>query len=132
MPTTLLLAAFLLAHGAIHLSFLSPRPPATAGGPGWPFEIARSWLLSPIGVSAELIRPIGLTLVAVTMAAFALAALASFGILPTGAWAATVALAAGSSIALLVLFFHPWLVLGLAIDAVLLWAVIGAHWVPAW
>jgi glucan phosphoethanolaminetransferase (alkaline phosphatase superfamily) len=89
-------------------------------------------LLSPIGVSAELIRPIGLTLVAVTMAAFALAALASFGILPTGAWAATVALGAGSSIALLVLFFHPWLVLGLAIDAVLLWAVIGARWVPAW
>jgi hypothetical protein len=31
-----------------------------------------------------------------------------------------VALGAGSSLALLVLYFHPWLVLGMAIDAVLL------------
>jgi hypothetical protein len=131
MPTTLLLAGFLLAHGAIHLSFLSPRPPATAGGPAWPFEIAHSWLLSPMGASAEVIRPIGLGLVAVTMGAFALAALSVFGVLPAAAWGVTVALGAGASIALLVLFFHPWLVLGLVIDAVLLWAVIVAHWVPA-
>lgn len=131
MPTTLLLAAFLLAHGAIHLSFLSPRPPATAGGPAWPFEIAHSWLLSPLGMSADAIRPVGLGLMAVTMGAFALAALSVFGVLPAGAWAATVALGAGTSIVLLVLFFDPWLVLGLAIDAVLLWAVIVAHWVPA-
>jgi hypothetical protein len=31
---------------------------------------------------------------------------------------------------LLILFFHPWLALGVAIDVVLLWAVLGARWTP--
>ena len=34
------------------------------------------------------------------------------------------------SIAVLVLFFHPWLLLGIAIDVVLLWAVNVANWAP--
>jgi hypothetical protein len=37
---------------------------------------------------------------------------------------------AGASLAMLVLFFHPWLALGLAIDAVLLWAVLANGWRP--
>jgi hypothetical protein len=31
---------------------------------------------------------------------------------------------------LLLLFFHPWLVLGIAIDLGLLWAVLVADWTP--
>ena len=126
----LIIAAFLLIHGAIHLSYLSPRPAATAGGPAWPFTLERSWILSRFGVSPELLRMLGLALSAVTFAAFVLAALSVVGLIPSSLWAPAVALGAGSSLALLVLFFHPWLVLGLAIDAVLLTAVVIADWAP--
>jgi hypothetical protein len=42
-----------------------------------------------------------------------------------------VVLGAGSSLALPFLFFRPWLVLGLVVDAVLLCAVAGAAWTPS-
>ena len=35
-----------------------------------------------------------------------------------------------ASLALLVAFFHPWLIVGLAIDVVLLWATLVAAWSP--
>jgi hypothetical protein len=37
----LLLAAFLLAHGAIHAGFVSRRPPAKPGALPWPFDLDR-------------------------------------------------------------------------------------------
>jgi hypothetical protein len=123
----LLLAAFLLAHGAIHASFLSPRPPVTASGPAWPFELSRSWLLTPLGVGAEQLRLLGIALTAVTVAAFAVAALAALGPL-AALWVPAVVLGSTASIALLVLFFHPWLSLGIVIDAVLVWAVAFGGW----
>lgn len=125
MLPKLIVAAFLLAHGLLHVSYLSPRPPATAGGPPWPFELHRSWLLSPLGVTPVLNRLIGLALVAATAGAFALAAIVVLGVVPAALWAPAVTLGAVASAALLVLFFHPWLVIGLAIDAVLLWAALG-------
>ena len=128
--TKLLIAGFLLAHGAIHAGFISPRPPLTAGGPPWPFELARSWLLSPMGFDAETTRLVGLALAAVTLAGFAAAALGVVGALPIGVWFPSIFLAAISSLALLVLFFHPWLVLGIVIDLVLLWLAAVASWTP--
>ena len=132
MVVRLLLAGFLLAHGLIHASFLAPRPLATAGGSTWPFELKRSWLLSRLGVEPELLRVLGLTFVAATAGGFALAAIAALGFAPAGVFAAAVALGSMSSFALLVVFFQPWLVLGLVIDLVLLWAVLVANWAPSW
>ena len=120
MLPRLLLAAFLLAHGAIHASFLSPRPPATAGGPQWPFELGRSWIFTPLGLQPEMTRVLGIALVAATIAAFALAALATAGVLPASVWGIASATGAVASIALLVLFFNPWLVAGVVIDLGLL------------
>lgn len=130
MIPRLLFAAFLLAHGGIHASFLAPRPPATPSGPAWPFELSRSWALTPLGVQAKTTRLLGTALVAVTIAAFALSALATAGFIPADVWGPATAAGALSSIALLVLFFHPWLVLGVAIDLGLLWAVLVAGWTP--
>jgi hypothetical protein len=130
MLPRLVIAALLLAHGAIHASFLSPRPPAPAGGPPWPFELARSWVLTPLGIQPATIRLLGIALVVATIAAFALASLATIGWLPADLWGPVSAAAAIASLALLVLFFHPWLVLGLAIDLGLLWAVLVAGWTP--
>jgi hypothetical protein len=130
MITRLAFAAFLLAHGAIHAGFVSPRPPVTAGGPAWPFTLDRSWLLAPLGVGPEVARLLGLALFAATMGGFASAAIAALGILPAALWPAGVAVGAVASLALLLLFFHPWLLLGIAIDLVLLWAVLIADWAP--
>jgi hypothetical protein len=128
--TKLLVAAFLLAHGAIHAAFISPRPPATAGGPAWPFDLGHSWVLAPLGLDPAVGRLLGVALVALTLGGFALAALSALGIGPAGLWPAAVTIGAIASIALLALFFHPWLVLGVAIDLVLLWAVLVANWEP--
>ncbi|HEX5823455.1 MAG TPA: hypothetical protein VFY18_03255 [Candidatus Limnocylindrales bacterium] len=130
MITRLVIAAFLLAHGAIHFGFVSPRPPATADGPPWPFQLGRSWVLGPLGVDADLARVLGTALIAVTLGGFALAAVAALGVAPAGIWPAAVAVGAIGSVAVLSLFFHPWLVLGLAIDVTLLWAVFVASWAP--
>ena len=125
-----LLAIFLLAHGLIHASFISPRPPATAGGPEWPFELSRSWLLSPLGLDGDLSRVLGLVLLVVTVVTFSIAAASAAGLAGQTLFAPAVGAGAVASLALLVLFFHPWLVLGIAIDAVLLWAAFVARWTP--
>lgn len=128
----LLLAGFLLAHTAIHVGFISPRPPSTGRGPQWPFELSRSWALTRLGVDADLGRVLGMALVAVTLGGLALAAIAALGFLPAAVWPAAAAIGAIASIALLVLFFRPWLVLGVGIDLVLLWAVLVMRWAPGW
>jgi hypothetical protein len=76
-------------------------------------------------VQPDLGRLIGIALVAATIAGFALASLASLGLVPAPLWAPSVTVGAVASAALLLLFFHPWLVVGLAIDAGLIWAAVG-------
>jgi hypothetical protein len=130
MPAKLALAGFLLAHAAIHIGFISPRPPVTAGGPAWPFDVGHSWILGPLGVDAETSRVLAIALIAVILGGFALAGLAAIGIAPAVLWPIAVTIGGVASIAVLALFFHPWLVLGVAIDVVLLWAVNVANWAP--
>lgn len=125
-----LFAAFLLAHAAIHAGFLAPRPPATAGGPPWPFELLRSWMLTPLGLQPEQTRLVGIALVAATIAAFAIATGVTAGLLPADLWAPASAAGAIASVVLLLLFFHPWLIVGVLIDVGLLWAVLVAEWTP--
>lgn len=124
------LAAFLLAHAGIHASFLAPRPPATAGGPEWPFALGHSWVLSPFGLPSDSVRIVGMALIAVVIAAYAFAALTAVGIAPGALWVPAIVIGSVASLAILVLFFHPWLVLGVAIDVVLVWAVLIAGWTP--
>lgn len=130
MAAKWLIVAFLLAHGAIHSSFMAPRPPVTAGGPAWPFELGRSWVLGPLGLDSRAIHMVGLALIAWTIGAFAVAALTAAGFVPAGLWPATVTIGAIASIALLGIYFSPWFVVGVAIDLVLLWAVLIASWTP--
>ena len=130
MPLMLLLAAFLLVHGAIHLSYLSPRPPATASGPAWPFMLDRSWLLTPLGVRPGVARSVGLILVLITLASYTLAAAIVAGVIPGSLWPAAIVLGSVSSITLLALFFHPWLVVGVVIDLALIAVVLWAGWSP--
>ena len=130
MIPRLALAGFVLAHAAIHLGFVSPRPPdAGTTGPAWPFDLGRSWILSPLGVDPGIVRLLGLALVGAIVGGFALGALAAIGVAPA-VWTPGVVTGTVASTALLILFFHPWLVLGLAIDAALLWLTLAHQWSP--
>jgi len=126
-----LLAAVLIGHGVVHVMFAVPAPAATQGGPDWPFDMARSWAVNIAALDVNVVRAVGLALIAVVVGGFGLAALATVGIVvPPGWWQPTVAAASVASVVLLVLCFEPQLVLGLGIDAVLLWVVVTTAWVP--
>ena len=131
MLVRLLLAGLLLAHAAIHAAFIAPPPPATAGGPPWPFTTDDSWLLTRLGVSADTARLLAGALFAVTMASFAVAAVVVIGIGPAWLWLPAATIGALASFAILVAFFHPWLILGVVIDVALLWSTLIAGWSPA-
>ena len=127
----LLVGLFLLAHGLIHLSYLAPAPSPGAGRPEWPFDMANSWLVTNLGMSADLIRPLGTLLVVVVAGTLGAAGLATLGVLvPQEWWKPFVIVGAVASAVTLAIFFHPWIVIGIAIDLVLLWVVMGAGWEP--
>lgn len=127
------LGGFLLAHGLIHVMFVTPAPASagTAGGDAWPFDMARSWLVTDANLDLGPVRLLGAALVVVVAGSFLLAGLATVGVVvPSGWWQPLVLVSAAASVALLAMFFNPQLVLGLAIDAVLVWAVVTSVWVP--
>jgi hypothetical protein len=131
-----LFAGVLVGHGWVHAMFAMPRPPAkeadAAGAPEWPFDMGESWLVSRAGIGANAVRVVGLIVIAVVAIGFLLAGLATVGIVvPAGAWPGLVATSAIASAVLLALFFSPQLVLGLAIDAILLVVVAASIWSPA-
>jgi len=123
-----LFAFFLAANGLIHGLFLVPRPPDS--GASWPFDPSDSWLLARIGVEPDVARGLAMVVAAVAVAAFIATAITWIGVLPID-WLqpiATVATVAG--LVLLGIFFQPWLTLGVAIDAVLLWGLVVSGWSP--
>ena len=128
----ILLGLFLIAHALIHAGYLSPAPPRTAGGPEWPFDMGRSWVVTSAGVPSDLVRTIGAILVVATVILFVGSGLATMEfVVPRDWWPSLVTSGAIASVLLLVIFLHPWLVLGLLIDAALLYAVLVAGWDPA-
>jgi hypothetical protein len=123
-------ALFLVAHGLLHASFVSPAPSASAGGPQWPFDLTRSWLLGPIGLDATWMRVVGIALLVTLLAGYLVAALAALGVLSASAFVPGVVLGSAASMGMLAVFFHPWLAFGVLIDAVLIWAVTVNGWRP--
>lgn len=107
----------LMAHGLVHLLYLARDVPE--------FTLDRSWLVPQ---SAR--GPLGLGLVLATVAAYALLALAVWGVPGlSAAWPALAMAAALVSAVLLLTFWNSWLLLGLTIDlVVLVVAVTRPHW----
>ena len=125
------LFALLVGHALVHLAYLAPAPPRADGAPEWPFAIERSWLVTNLGVSVDVMRMLAFLLVAITVVALVGAGLATIDLLvPAAWWPALVVVGAAASSVLLILFFHPWLVLGMAIDVVLLYLVLVNGWDP--
>ncbi len=130
-----LLAFLVFAHGWVHLMFVFPKPEGQGNDSGvseYPFDFGRSWLIRRQGLDAGLVRSIGLALMVVTFALSLLAALATVAIIvPTDLWAPLLLGAALASSLMLVLFYSPALVLGFAIDALMVALVLSGSWSPA-
>lgn len=132
-PGPWLFAAFLLGHGLVHVMFAAPAPaPAPAGGMEYPFDIGRSWLVTGRFLDREVIRVLVLALVALTVAIYALTALATLNfVVPNGLWAPLLITATTGSVALMVIGLTPALSLGIVIDVVLFAIALSNVWSPA-
>ncbi|WP_199547218.1 hypothetical protein [Streptomyces sp. N35] len=110
---TAIFAAFLIAHGLIHLPVWAASGPAQDGNRP-PFDARHSWALAVAGLpQARAGRvSIGLASAAAMLYVIAGAAVASGGT----AWATAAVIAAVVGLALKVLWFHPWLSLGVLLD----------------
>lgn len=128
-----LFAAFLVGHGLVQVMFLVPTPTdgATASGAANPFDIAKSWLVTGVGIDVSVVRQVAVVLITAVVLGYGLAALSTVGVLvPTGWWQGLVIGSTAVSIILLAAFLSPGLILGFAIDAVLLWLVLASVWAP--
>lgn len=107
----------LLAHGLVHLLYLAPDVPE--------FSLDKSWLVPDAAR-----RPLGLGLMATTVATFLLLSLALWGGPGlSAAWPALTVVGALLSTVLLVAFWDIHLVFGLAIDvAIFAVTVTRPHW----
>jgi hypothetical protein len=120
------LGFFLAVHGLIHLGYLTPNT-----DPKYPFNLGNSWIITHIGLNEPSVRFIGHVLIAVTVIGFACAGLAATGIIiPQNWWLPITIVASITSLLVLLLFWHTWLILGVAIDVVLLVALLWLGWQP--
>ncbi|MBL8159266.1 hypothetical protein JNJ66_02310 [Candidatus Saccharibacteria bacterium] len=113
---------FLIAHGLIHASYLTPKP----DDPNYPFDYTKGWFAQLAG---GLAGPLGLALTLIVVTSFVLAGLGVLSVPGLGGmWKLAATVGAVASTVLLVLYWHPWLVLGLVINAVLLYGLHILQW----
>jgi hypothetical protein len=115
--TTFLVAGFLLLHGLLHLAVWLPKPEPAPGRPA-PFEPDHSALLTEEHVPQQTIHRLAILLAATAAALYGIAGVAvAFGT----DWAVPLAVLAGTvGVTIKLVFFHPWLSVGLALDALVL------------
>ena len=127
------LSIFIIAHGLVHaILAIAPNPADPDAKPGAFFtSMQRSWLLPQLGLDAAAIQWIGLLLVTLSTLGFILAGLGIFGMTGLSAIWQTVAIVSSIvSIILLILFWHPWLPVGVGIDVLVLIALLWNEWLP--
>jgi hypothetical protein len=129
----ILFAVLLIAHGLVHAGLAAaPIPNDPDSKPGAFFTAtARSWLLPRLGLSASSVRWIGIALVVLATLGFVLAGLGILGVPGLAAiWRTVAVVSACLSLLLLITFWHPWLVVGVLIDLVILVALLWLDWPP--
>ena len=118
----------LIAHGLVHAGLAAAPNPADPDAQPLAFftTIERSWLFSRVGMTPNSVKWIGFSLVGLATLGFILAGI---GILSSGGlntiWRPCAAFSSIVSLVLLILFWHPWLPVGILINlatlAVFIW-----------
>jgi len=113
------LGIFLIAHAIAHAGLTSaPNPSDPESSPGDFFSHkSRSWLLQRTNLNSGAVQIIGRILVNVSIVGFILAGLGGLGVPGLSQiWHDLAGITAIISLVLLILFWHPWLVLGVVIN----------------
>lgn len=112
-----LFIAFLLVHGLIHLGiWMMPKP---ADPQKSPFDPWRSWVAGDRRVLAQVLAAVAAVLFLG----------AGAGLIGHADWWRTLTVAASAiSLLLMALYFHPWLSLGVGINAGLIAAIVWLDW----
>jgi len=120
--TTALIVVFLIAHGLVHLAIWLPKPDEQKPQP---FVPSHSTVLSLADVGQRTAQTMSVVLAAVTAGAFVVAGI---GVALTAPWTTAAAVCASlTGLALKVLYYHPWLSIGIVLDALVLSAAL-AGW----
>jgi hypothetical protein len=123
--TRFLIAAFLIAHGLVHIGVYAG---ALGTSNPEPFDPRRSWLLAGAHVGAT---PMGTASLALGLAVAAAYAVAGWTVaLDVDAWMGVAALAASLGLVLKGVWFNTWLVYGIALDVAVL-AAVAVGWPPS-
>ncbi len=125
-----IVALFLILHGLVHgILALVPNPDDPDAG--FASFFSRSWLLTGLGLSESTGKPIAIILAAIATIGFIATGLALLGILvPYDWWSVLAVASAAISLFLLVIFWHPYLIIGILIDAVILVTILFTDWSP--
>jgi hypothetical protein len=113
---------FLIAHGLVHLLYLLPRP---ENDPTYPFVPETRWFSGAVGLEAGAAKTTAAALSIGVALVFLISGIAVFA--NADIWAAAAAVGSLLSLTLLVLFYHPWLSIGVVIDIAILADVWFAH-----
>ena len=127
----IIIGLFLIAHGLVHVGLAAaPDPKESESKPGAFFTAPqRSWLLPQLGLKPAAIRWIGILLVVFTTLGFVLAGLGVFGVPGLAElWRTIAVVSAVLSLLLLLLFWHPWIILGVLIDVGIIFSLVWADW----
>ena len=122
--TRLLLGVFLIAHGALHPAIYTiPYDPEKAA-----FDPGRSWALAAAHVAELPTRTFSTTFSVLAGVLFLFSGIAL--LISSSIWIPLAASGAMVGLVLKGLYFHPWLIVGVLIDLVVLWAAT-AGWPPS-
>lgn len=127
------LALFLMAHGLVHAGLaVSPNPADATSTPGVFFTaVDRSWLLAKLGVTETAVFQTGILLVILSTIGFVLTGLGIWGVVGLSIiWRILAFISASTSLLLLVLFWHPWLPVGVLINIGVLAMLLWTRWSP--
>lgn len=116
---------FLVAHGLVHLLYFAPRP----GDPSYPFVAEDRWLAKTLRLQPSVAWAVARTLAVAGAIAFAISGVALLA--SADLWKAAAVVGSATSLVLMLLFFHPWLVIGIAIDVAILASVPSLHVPPS-
>ena len=115
-----LIALFLVLHGLVHAAVWAAPVDDDA-----PFDPKQSWLLDGLGLGG------GTRMLSVLLALAATVGFVAVGIgllAQQGWWRPLAVATAAASLGLILLYFNPWLSVGLAIEVAVLAAVLWADW----
>jgi hypothetical protein len=126
----ILLGVLFTLHGLIHAALAATRVPDDPAQHPRPFFI-RSRPLSALGLSEAASHFLGLALAALASLGFIASGLGLFGVpFLASSWRAITVESAIISILLILLFWHPLLVIGLIVDAAILASPLWLQWPP--